>query len=84
MDLQGEFEQAAVRSRTLGSQSNETMLELYGLYKQAVSGDVSGERPGGFDFVGAAKHDAWAARRGLTREQAMRAYVELVQRLAGG
>ncbi len=33
------------------------------------------------DMVGRAKYDAWAARRGLAREQAMRDYVALVNQL---
>lgn len=84
MDLKTQFEQAAARAKTLPNQPDEVLLELYGLYKQAISGDVSGEEPGMFDFVGRAKYDAWAARRGLTREQAMERYVARIAELAGG
>ena len=82
MDLQAEFEQALTRAKSVGMQPPEVLLQLYGLYKQATEGDVSGERPGMFDFKGAAKFDAWAKHRGLSPEDAKRAYVELVQRLA--
>jgi acyl-CoA-binding protein len=34
---------------------NATLLKLYSYYKQATEGDVKGDRPGGFDFVGGAK-----------------------------
>jgi acyl-CoA-binding protein len=82
-DLVQQFEDAAVRSKALASRpDNDTLLRLYALYKQATAGDVSGERPGMFDFVGGAKHDAWAALHGTPREQAMRDYVDLVGRLA--
>jgi acyl-CoA-binding protein len=64
-------------------QPPDVLLQLYGLYKQATEGDVTGERPGGFDFKGAAKYDAWAKQRGKTADDARKAYVELVQRLAG-
>jgi diazepam-binding inhibitor (GABA receptor modulating acyl-CoA-binding protein) len=84
MDRAQAFEAAIARSRTLSHQSNDVLLDLYGLYKQATEGDVRGERPGGFDFKGAAKFDAWARRRGMTRDEAMAAYVELVDRLAAG
>jgi diazepam-binding inhibitor (GABA receptor modulator, acyl-CoA-binding protein) len=77
------FEQAVARSKTLGFQTPDVLLQLYGLYKQATEGDVTGERPGMFDFKGAAKYDAWASRKGLTTDEAMRAYVELVDKLAG-
>ena len=84
MDLKTQFEQAAARAKTLPEQPDEVLLQLYGLFKQATSGDVSGEEPGLFDFVGRAKYDAWAAQRGLTREQAMERYIARVTELAGG
>ncbi len=59
----------------------ETLLELYGLYKQGTAGDVTGARPGMLDFRGRAKWDAWASRKGMAREQAKEAYVALVDRL---
>jgi acyl-CoA-binding protein len=83
MDLEQRFGAAMAKAKTLSSQSNETLLELYGLYKQATAGDVTGEAPSGFDFRGAAKYAAWEKRRGMSAEQAMQAYVELVDRLAG-
>lgn len=77
-----EFEQAVVRSKELTVRpSNEDLLKLYSLYKQATEGDVSGERPGGFDFKGAAKYDAWAGIKGMSAEEAMNKYVELVNQL---
>ncbi len=83
-DLKGEFEAAAAASKTLPKRpDNDTLLRLYALFKQATSGDVSGPRPGGFDFVGGAKHDAWAKLAGTSTEDAMRAYVALVESLKG-
>ena len=84
MELKDEFEKAVEDSRKLTARpDNESLLELYALYKQAVEGDVSGERPGGFDFKAIAKYDAWASKKSLPREEAMRAYIALVQRLGG-
>jgi len=57
------------------------LLELYGLFKQSTAGDVSGKRPGMLDFKGRAKYDAWATRKGMSKDQAMDAYVETVERL---
>jgi diazepam-binding inhibitor (GABA receptor modulator, acyl-CoA-binding protein) len=84
MILSVEFEKAAQHARSLPSQSDEVLLELYGLYKQATAGDASGDGPGMFDFVGRAKFEAWAAVRGTSREAAMRAYVDRVESLARG
>ena len=82
--LHEDFRQATARAKSLPEQSNDVLLQLYGLFKQATAGDVSGDEPGMFDFVGRAKYDAWATRRGMDKEQAMAAYVALVNTLAGG
>jgi diazepam-binding inhibitor (GABA receptor modulating acyl-CoA-binding protein) len=60
---------------------NEDLLRLYALYKQATVGDVSGKRPGMMEFVKRAKYDAWAILEGMSQEDAMQAYVELVAEL---
>ena len=77
-----EFEQAQQDVNTLSKKpGNDTLLKLYGLYKQATEGDVTGERPGGFDFRGAANYDAWQTQQGKSREQAQQDYIDLVQEL---
>ena len=84
MDLKEQFEASIDKAKGLSNQSNETLLELYSLFKQATIGDVEGDRPAGFDFRGAAKYDAWAKRRGMSNDDAMQAYIELVDRLLEG
>jgi diazepam-binding inhibitor (GABA receptor modulator, acyl-CoA-binding protein) len=81
-DLQTQFETAAEAAKSLPKRpDNQTLLRLYGLYKQATTGDVSGARPGMFDLVGQAKYDAWAGLKGTAREEAMRQYIDLVAAL---
>ena len=81
MDTQ-QFERAAERSKQFTKRpSNEELLQLYALYKQATEGDASGERPGGFDFKAIAKFDSWAELKGKSKEQAMQDYVALVDKL---
>lgn len=60
---------------------NDVKLRLYGLYKQATEGDVSGKRPGFTNPVGRAKYDAWAALAGTPRGEAETAYVTEVNAL---
>ncbi len=85
MDLKEQFEAAIAKAKSLPKQpSNDDLLALYSLYKQATEGDVQGEAPSGFDFRGAAKYAAWEKRRGLSPDQAMQAYIDLVDRLAAG
>ena len=62
---------------------NDTLLKLYALYKQGAEGDVSGERPGFFDFVGVAKYEAWEKLKGTDQEDAKKRYIELVDSLTG-
>jgi diazepam-binding inhibitor (GABA receptor modulating acyl-CoA-binding protein) len=84
-DLKTRFETAVAESKQLPKKpDNMTLLKMYALYKQATAGDVTGDAPGAFDFVGKAKYDAWAAIKGTTSDQAMTSYVELVEQLKKG
>jgi diazepam-binding inhibitor (GABA receptor modulating acyl-CoA-binding protein) len=57
-------------------------LQLYSYFKQAKSGDVPVDVVKPADVVEAAKMDAWATVRGLSRRDAMRAFIFLVYQLA--
>lgn len=83
MDLQQQFEQAAAQSKTLEQKpSNETLLQLYSLYKQSTEGDNITDAPANpFDFVAKAKHEAWLALKGKSKEAAMQGYINLVGKL---
>ncbi|KZE33883.1 acyl-CoA-binding protein [Crenobacter luteus] len=81
-DLKAAFEKAQADVKTLAERpDNQTLLQLYALYKQATDGDVSGERPGMMDFVNRAKYDAWDKLKGTAPDQAMQSYIDVVQRL---
>jgi acyl-CoA-binding protein len=80
--LQQQFEQAQKDVQALTERpDNDTLLELYSYYKQATDGDVSGTRPGAFDFKARAKYDAWADRKGMSKDVAIKGYVKLVAHL---
>jgi acyl-CoA-binding protein len=81
-DLRLAFEQAAREVKQLGTRpDNDTLLKLYALYKQASQGDSQCDAPDFFDFVGTAKHEAWANLAGTSQQEAMRRYIELVRQL---
>jgi acyl-CoA-binding protein len=84
MSLEEDFKIAAERSKTDIKErpSNEDLLKLYALYKQGDEGDVTGERPGGFDFKAIAKYNAWEALKGTPSDEARKQYVGLVDKLA--
>lgn len=81
-DLKNRFETAAANAQKLSKRpDNDTLLQLYALYKQATAGDVSGKRPGMFDMVGRAKYDAWQKLKGQSEPAAMETYIKLVESL---
>ncbi|XP_065203680.1 acyl-CoA-binding protein homolog 1-like isoform X2 [Planococcus citri] len=61
--------------------SNEELLELYALFKQATVGDVNTDRPGIFDLKGKAKWDAWNGKKDTPSDKAKEEYVALVEKL---
>ena len=82
MSLDESFRSAQDRVQKLVERpSNDRLLELYGLFKQATEGDVKGKRPGMLDVKGRAKYDAWAGKKGTGADDAKQKYVELVDRL---
>jgi diazepam-binding inhibitor (GABA receptor modulating acyl-CoA-binding protein) len=82
MSLAEQFEDAQRRVKALAkAPGNDTLLQLYALYKQGTAGDATGSRPGMMDFKGRAKFDAWTAQKGVSKDKAMEGYVALVDRL---
>ena len=82
--LKQAFEQAAKDVQALSERpDNDTLLRLYALYKQGSEGDVSGDKPGFFDFVGTAKYEAWGKLKGTTQDAAQQQYIDLVKKLKG-
>lgn len=81
-DLKAAFEKAVKESKELPEKpDNQTLLQIYGLYKQASEGDNAGKRPGFTDMVGRMKFDAWAGLKGKTAAEAQQEYVDLIETL---
>jgi diazepam-binding inhibitor (GABA receptor modulator, acyl-CoA-binding protein) len=73
---------AEERLRTLTTRpSNEELLQLYGLYKQALLGDCLQSKPGMFDVKGQFKWKAWKDNKGMTQEDATQKYLDLVDKV---
>ena len=82
-DLQAKFETAVANSKNLSERpDNATLLKIYGLYKQATTGDNTEKKPGFGDMVGRAKWDAWNAAKGTSKEDAMQQYIDLIESLS--
>ena len=82
-DLKAEFEAAVANSKKLSERpDNNTLLKIYGLYKQATAGDNTEKKPGFGDMVGRAKWDAWNGFKGTSADDAMQQYIDLIESLS--
>jgi diazepam-binding inhibitor (GABA receptor modulating acyl-CoA-binding protein) len=82
-DLKSQFEAAVAQSKNLSERpDNATLLKIYGLYKQATSGDNAEKKPGFGDMVGRAKWDAWNGLKGTGNDDAMQQYIDLIASLS--
>ncbi len=78
-----QFLEAVDRSKDLSERpSNDILLKLYALYKQATEGDAGDDRPSGFDFKAIAKYDAWVKQRGKSNQEAENEYIALISSLS--
>ena len=82
-DLKAAFEAAVAQSKKLSERpDNNTLLQIYGLYKQATAGDNTDKKPGFGDLVGRAKWDAWNKLKGTSNDDAMQQYIDLIKSLS--
>ena len=81
-DLKQQFAQAQTDVTRLAERpDNATLLKLYAVYKPATDGDVAGDKPGMFDLVAKKKYEAWEKIKGLSAGDAMKGYIDEVERL---
>ncbi len=84
MSPKDDFEAAVANSKKLSERpDNTTLLKIYGLYKQATSGDNTEKKPGFGDMVGRAKWDAWNGFKGTSQDDAKQQYIDLIKSLGG-
>uniref|UniRef100_A0AAY4AHY7 ACB domain-containing protein n=1 Tax=Denticeps clupeoides TaxID=299321 RepID=A0AAY4AHY7_9TELE len=77
-----EFEEHAEKVKTVKSRpADQELLDLYGLYKQATAGDIHTDEPGMLDLKGKAKWKAWDSRKGMSKDEAMAAYISLAKEI---
>ena len=80
--LEQQFSRASEEVTALSkAPDNLEKLRLYGLFKQATQGDCTGARPSMIDFVSRAKYDSWHGLEGISSEDAMQQYVDLVEQM---
>jgi diazepam-binding inhibitor (GABA receptor modulating acyl-CoA-binding protein) len=78
-NLQSIFEQAVANSKNLTERpDNATMLKMYALYKQGSQGENLEAKPGFTEMVARAKWDAWSKLKGVSQDDAMQQYIDLI------
>ncbi|XP_049860519.1 acyl-CoA-binding protein homolog [Schistocerca gregaria] len=78
--LDERFNQAAEDVRKLTKMpSDQELLELYALFKQATVGDNNTEKPGMLDLKGKAKWEAWSGKKGMSQDEAKEKYITFVR-----
>ncbi|XP_018405112.1 PREDICTED: acyl-CoA-binding protein homolog isoform X2 [Cyphomyrmex costatus] len=82
MSLDQDFETAAEAVKAFTKRpTDEELLELYALFKQATVGDNNTSKPGMLDLKGKAKWEAWNKKNGTSQETAKRAYIDYANQL---
>lgn len=78
-----EFEKAKDLVNTFQDDpGNDAKLKMYGLFKQATVGNCNAPKPGMTDFVGKAKWNAWNSLGEMSKDQAEKEYINLVNNLS--
>tara|TARA_B100000035_G_scaffold315386_1_gene335687 strand:+ start:414 stop:668 length:255 start_codon:yes stop_codon:yes gene_type:complete len=81
-ELEKQFEEATILVKTLKNKpDNKTLLELYSLYKVATIGVNNTSKPWAVQLEARAKWDAWKSKDSLTKHEAMKEYIRLVDSL---
>merc|ERR1719336_1151239 len=79
--LDDKFEKYAAEARNLKQRpTDDELLKLYGLYKQATMGDDTDSEPWAFQFKARSKWNAWTANAGMSKEEAETKYIDLVKK----
>lgn len=80
----GVFEKACEKIKNLKNLDTNIQLQFYGLFKQATQGKCNTEKPWASDFRGRAKWEAWSALSHMSKSEAEKEYVALLDRIAPG
>jgi diazepam-binding inhibitor (GABA receptor modulating acyl-CoA-binding protein) len=81
-DVEKEFEKSVDHIRRKSTfTSGEDLLILYGLYKQITEGNCVTPQPWSVQVIERARWEAWYKNRTMSREDAMRKYIEKVNDL---
>ena len=79
--MEEKFLKASEDIRSTKNLDNETLLSLYGYYKQATCGSCDIAEPYRIYYKEHAKYIAWNNNKDVIKEDAMKYYVRLVNKI---
>ena len=79
--IEHDFKKACDNIKSVNNLDNDTLLSLYGYYKQSVEGDCMTEKPSFFDMKGGAKWNSWFENKGMDKKTAMKRYIRKVNKI---
>lgn len=80
--LEKEFKKHVALGQKMPKQAPDVMLIAYGYFKQATEGDNTAARPTeNSDIVRTFMHDQWMRLKGMSKDEAMRKYIELIKEI---
>ena len=82
IELNQEFEESVKLIKSSKKEfDNDTLLKLYGYYKQATICDCNVSEPSFWQLKENAKWNAWNQHKGIKKHHAMKIYIKLVNEL---
>jgi len=84
-ELNQQYQAALATAKTTPPKelTQDQKLSMYGLFKQIEVGPCNTDRPGIFDQTGRYKHDAWSKLGTLSKEDAIKQYIAIVNEAYG-
>jgi len=79
--MEEKFLKAAVDIRGATKLDDDTLLLLYGYYKQATCQNCDITEPYRIYYKEHAKYEAWNSNKGMAKEEAMKLYVRKVKNI---
>ncbi|KAG9508880.1 Acyl-CoA-binding protein [Fragariocoptes setiger] len=81
-ELTEQFNKAAEDIKNLKARpTDEELLEMYALFKQATVGDCNTPKPGMFALKEKAKWEMWNRKKGMSQQEAKSAYISRAKTL---
>lgn len=80
--MEEEFNKSVDQMRKKSTPTSDAdLFELYGLYARVMAGECMDPQPWSYQVVARARWEAWYKNNNVSREDAMKKYIEKVKEL---